>query len=245
MALTKPALASAVAGHPITAQGWNDITTGVLALYDAVLALGTGSAEISVVAGGAPVAGAKVIAEPLGEGTPVAALAPFGGRTTYLMVGVTPGNWRVHVEAGGFTTEQRDVSVPLAETLVVPLTPSGSTVPDLFALGAQDAKSKLAEVGLQIERIMDVTGQDVSPFDIPADHQNSSVLSQLPAAGAVVNPTVTRVRLVVAAALGVTDSVTMPSLVGLTYDEMVQVLTGLGLAVGKTTIKQASASVRT
>jgi len=42
---------------------------------------------------------------------------------------------------------------------------------------------------------------------------------------------------VVATALDQAPVVTMPSLVGLTYDEVASVLDGLGLKVGKTTVQ--------
>ena len=52
--LTKPTLANVVPGQPVTAQGWNAILGGVSDLFDAVLALGTGVLQVSVVAGDAP-----------------------------------------------------------------------------------------------------------------------------------------------------------------------------------------------
>ena len=45
------------------------------------------------------VAGAQVVAVPLAGGNPVAALPLFGDATSYQLVGVSPGNWRVFVEA--------------------------------------------------------------------------------------------------------------------------------------------------
>ena len=101
MALEKPPLATVEPGRPITAQGWNAIVDALSALYDAVLAFGSGNFAVSVQADGAVVDGVEIVAEPVGEGLPVEALPLFGSRTTYLVTGVSDGAWRVHVERRG------------------------------------------------------------------------------------------------------------------------------------------------
>src|SRR5215471_4987806 len=121
MPLTTPSLATVTAGEPVTAQGWNQLVTGLTALYTAVIALGGGMLEVTVntqipvptgAAGTLPTViqlpAAIVVAEPLGEGRPVRAIPPFGSRTAHLLVGLTDGQWRVHVQADGFTAEARD-----------------------------------------------------------------------------------------------------------------------------------------
>ena len=236
MPLTKPAITPAVPGEPITAQGWNEIVGGVDDLFDAVLAIGTGVAEIQPTVGGSTVAGAIVVAEPLGEGNPVAAIPPFGPRATYSLVGVTPGNWRIHVAATGFATESREVTIPLTDPLVVEMTVAGAVLPDLFGVAASEAVGILGGLGVDVERIIDTTGREISPFDIPADQTDSPVLMQLPAADTVV-ATSGDVRLVIGAPVRKTSTVTMPSLVGLTYDEVVEVLDRLGLRIGATTTR--------
>ena len=236
MSLTKPAIAEAIPGAPITAQAWNEIVGGVDDLFDALLALGTGVAEIRPTHDGDVVAGAIVVAEPLGEGNPAAAIPPFGPRSSYTIAGVNPGNWRIHVAVGGFNTETREVELPLDAPLVVELTLAGSRVPDVFGEPVSEVVQLFAELGLDVERIIDTTGREISPFDIPADQTDSPVLMQLPPAGAVV-PSTGDVRLVVAAPVRRTSTVTMPSLVGLTYDEVVEVLQRIGLRVGRTTTR--------
>ena len=84
--------------------------------------------------------------------------------------------------------------------------------------------------------VFDTTGREISPFDIPADQTDSPVLLQLPAAGTVI-PAGGGVRLVVAAPVRQTSTVTMPSLIGLTHDEVVEVLGRLGLRIGTTTTR--------
>lgn len=240
MALVKPPLVSVSPGQPVTAQGWNSLVSGLSALYDAVLALGTGALEVNVTFAGAAVAGARVIAEPLsGSGSPIVAVGPFGPHTTYRVAGVSDGNWRVHVLADGFKPEVLEVTLtlPLAAPLAVSLTRAGVVVPDLFGLPAQQALTTLGGLGIGLDLILDSTGQEVSRTSLPPTYQNSPVLMQLPSAGIVVNPATMRMRLVLAAAIQVEPTVTMPSLVGLTYDEAVTALNRIGLKVGKTQVR--------
>jgi hypothetical protein len=238
MALVKPPLDRVSAGRPVTAQGWNAIVDGLGALYDAVLALGTGAVPVSVTFEGEVVRDARVVAESLdGTGNPVVAIAPFGTTAHHLLVGVGDGNWRVHVEAEGFRPEVRDVTLPLPETLTVALARAGVAVPDLFGLPAQQALTTLGSLGLQLDLVLDATGHEVSRVSLPPIYQNSPVLVQVPAAGAIIDPATQRVRLVLAAALQLEETVTMPSLIGLTSDEVAAVLNRLGLKVGRTTMR--------
>ena len=237
MALTKPALANVNAGEPVTAQGWNAIVDGLDDLYDAVLAIGTGVLQVSVTAGEHPVAGAQVVAVPLAGGNPVAAVPLFGEVTSYQLVGVNPGNWRIFVEADGFQDEVRDVTVPAADPIVVNLTLAGVVMPDLFGVTAQDALARLTTAGLTVDLILDITGHEVSRVSLPPQFQNSPVLVQLPDAGAVLDPGSDRVRLVLAVAIDQVPTVTMPSLIGLSADEVATVLNQLGLVLGRTTVR--------
>jgi len=233
MALIKPAIADAEPGGPITAQAWNEIVGGVDDLFDAVLAIGTGLAEVEVVENGNEIPGAVIVAEPLGEGNPVIAVPPFGSRTAHSIVGVNPGNWRLHIHAEGYKTEVRDVELPLDDRLIVQVGRTGPQLPDVFGLGAVAAVKKLAASDIEVERLIDTIGHEISPFDIPADQSDSPVLMQLPEPGTSMTPG-SRVRLVIAGAVRRENTVTMPSLVGLEYDEVVEVLDRLGLRIGQT-----------
>ena len=237
MALTKPALANVNAGEPVTAQAWNEIVDGLDDLYDAVLAIGTGVLQVSVTAGDRAVEGAQVVAVPLAGGNPVAALPLHGDVNSYALVGVNPGNWRIFVEADGFQDEARDVTVPAAEPIVVNLTLAGVVMPDLFGVTAEDALAQLTTAGLTVDLILDITGHEVSRVSLPAHFQNSPVLMQLPDAGTVLDPGTDRVRLVLAVAIDQVPTVTMPSLIGLSADEVATVLNQLGLVLGKTTVR--------
>lgn len=238
MALTKPALPHVNPGEPVTAQGWNTILDGVGDLFDAVLAFGQGTLEVSVLFNSNPVLGAQVIAVPAtGDLTPIAAVPLYGTVTSYSIVGVTAGQWHVFVSAPGFQSQTQDVTIPTASPLVVNLLSAGVAVPDLFGVTAQDALTQLAGINLDIDVILDVLGHEVPKTSLPPQYQNQPILDQFPPAGTVVDPTSQRLRLVVATALDQAPVVTMPSLVGLSYDEVASVLDGLGLKVGKTTVQ--------
>jgi hypothetical protein len=238
MALVKPPLATVEPGRPVTAQGWNAIIGGLGELYDAVLAFGTGVLQVSVLAGGAPVRGAQVVGTPIAGGNPVGALPLYGDVQTYALVGVTPGNWRVFVTAPGFRPEVRDATVPVAAPLVIDLTAAGVAMPDLFGLAAKDALSRLTAANIQVDQILDVLGRDVSRVALPPQYQNSPVLMQMPVAGSVVDTQAQGVRLLLAASLEPVATVTMPSLIGLTHDEVARVLNDLGLRLGTVTVRR-------
>ena len=238
MALIKPALTTVKAGEPVTAQAWNTIVNGLNDLYDAVLAFGHGVLEVGVLFNGDAVSGAQIVAVPAtGDLTPIEAVTLYGSVTTYTVVGVTPGQWHVFVSAPGFQAQTQDVTIPATAPLVFNLVAAGVVVPDLFGVTAQDALTQLSALNLNVDVILDVLGHEVPKTSLPPQYQNQPILEQLPPAGTVVDPTAQRLRLVVATALDQSPVVTMPSLVGLTYDEVASVLDGLGLKVGKTTVQ--------
>jgi hypothetical protein len=237
VALVKPPLATVEPGRPITAQGWNAIVDALSALYDAVLAIGSGAVTVSVQADGQPVVGAQVVAEPVGDGQPVEGLPLFGTRTTYLVTGVSDGAWRLHVSAPGYVAQVIDVTVPTATPVTVNLLRAGNVVPDLFGLPLQGGLASLGAAGIDVDVIVDALGQEVSRTQVPADAQNSPILVHYPAAGSVIDPATTRMRLVVAAALREEPIVTVPSLVGLTQAEAARALEKIGLRLGKITVR--------
>jgi hypothetical protein len=237
MTLVKPPLTTEAPGRPITAQGWNAIIDAVDALYDAVLAIGSGTLTVSVQADGQPVPDATVIAEPTGEGQPVRGLPLFGSRTNYLVTGVNDGAWRVHVSAPGYTTQILDTTVPETSPLVVNLGRAGVVVPDLFGVALQGGLNTLRATNLDVDVIVDALGKEISRTQVPAEYQNAVVLMQLPAAGSVIDPATTRLRLVVAAAVREEPIVALPSLIGLTQAEAATALSAVGLRLGKVTLR--------
>src|SRR5918996_1598786 len=232
MALTKPPLATVEPGRPITAQGWNAIVEALSALYDAVLAFGSGVLAVSVQSEGQPLAGAQVVAEPVSGGQPIEAVPLHGTQTSYLVTGVSEGNWRVHVSAPGFTTQTVEAPVPASSPVVVNLARAGVVVPDLFGTGLQAALLALQAAGIGVDVMIDALGKEIPKTQLPAEYQNSPVLAQLPVAGAVINPATTQMRLVVAAALREEPVVTVPNLIGLTQMEAGRALEQIGLRLG-------------
>jgi len=162
MALTKPPLATVEPGRPITAQGWNAIIDGLSLLYDAVMAFGSGNFQVSVQAGGRIVDGVEIVAEPVGDGLPVAGLPLFGTRTTYLVTGVSDGAWRVHVSAPGFTDQTVDVTVPANAPVTVNLARAASVWVRPIRLGTVTiGSSRTAAATTSLSRV--VVGSTTSP----------------------------------------------------------------------------------
>ena len=237
MPLTIPTLTSVNPGDPLTAQGWNSVVEGVRDLYEAVIAMGGATLEVAVSGPGDPRA-ATVIAEPLGEGRATEALPPFGARSNHLVVGLTDGPWKVHVNCPGFVTVVVDVTMPRNEPLAATLTTDGVVVPDLFGQPVRAVLDQLRALGIEADALIDTTGREISRVSLPPEYVDSPVLMQLPEAGSVVPSGSGRVRLVVASALRREPVVTMPSLIGLSLTEAQQVLERLGLLLGQSNVRR-------
>lgn len=231
MPLVKPSLAPVSAGQPVTAQAWNAILSAIGALYDAVLALGTNSVDITVQDSAGPVTSATVVAVPA-TGAPVQAVAPRAGGTAYTLTALAPGAWTVHVSAPGYAATSVALTVPVAAAPPpVTLTRTTVTMPDLLGKAASVALGELATGSIQVEQILDVTGDEVSRTALPADRANAKVLFQFPLPGAQVTAASARTRLVLSAEAEATTTV-MPSLVGMSYAQLVKALNDAGLQLG-------------
>lgn len=239
--LVKPELAEVSPGQPVTAQGWNELVSGLSSLYDEVLAFGTGGLEVSVLDDGTPVAGAEVVVAPMGDGQPVDAIPPFPGRSSYTVAGLSDGNWQVHVEADGYQTQTIEVTIPREDPLPVNLVLDGTAMPDLFGQELRTALNALAEAGIKVDLIFDTTGRELPRSSIPPEYDGAPILLHAPAGGDVVTAG-GNARLVVASAIRKDPVVVMPSLVGLTYDEAADVIERLGLVVGSTKVHSSSVS---
>jgi PASTA domain-containing protein len=241
MSLEKPPLVEAQPGQPITAQGWNVLVDGLGDLYDAVLALGGSTVSVTVLdPSGNNFSGAMVIAAPVSQQTaPIAALPPYPGVATYTLSGLSPGTWNILIIADGFVTPATPVTIPGQTAVTIPLH-GAVMMPDLYSVSAQNAVTTLAGLTISVDLIIDVTGTQIPIVNMPPVSQNAPVLMQQPAAGAILDPNLQHARLVIAAALLPEPVVTMPSLVGLSYDEAAGVLNRLGLVVGKTSIEGLS-----
>jgi hypothetical protein len=167
MPLDKPPLPTASPGRPITAQGWNAIVDALGRLYDAVAAIGSGTLEVTVSFSGKPVRQAVVTATPAGGGNPVVAVPPAGSRASYVLAGVSEGQWQLVVQATGYGDVVLDTAVPSPGPVVVSLTPIGPTVPDMFGQPLQTAFAALTTAGLGVGLIVDTLGQEVARTPIP------------------------------------------------------------------------------
>jgi len=241
MSLVKPPLVDAQPGQPITAQGWNVLVDGLSALYDAVLALAGSTLSVTVLdPSGNNFASAMVMAVPVSGGTaPIMALPPYPGVATYTLSGLSPGSWSVLVVADGFVAPATPVTIPGQTPITVSL--HGAVVmPDLYTVAAQDAVTTLSGLTITVDVILDVTGTQIPTVNMPPVSQNAPVLMQQPAAGTILDPNLQHARLLIGAALLPEPIVTMPSIIGLSYDEAASVLNRLGLVVGSTSVEGTS-----
>lgn len=236
MALTKPPLSPVSPGQPVTAQGWNVVLDGLSDLFDAVLAFGADAVSVRPVIDDTTIPNAVVVAVP-DSGQPIRAVPPFGDRTSHTLVGLTAGNWTVHVTAPGFEPKGMAIVVPQADTVVVEMARRGSVVPDLFGVGLRSATDRLRAAGFDLDVVLDTTGREVPRTTLPPEYVDAPVLVQSPAPGDVAPPENLRVRVVVASPLRRDPVVTMPSLIGLTSSEAARVLERLGLVVGVSTFQ--------
>ncbi|AGP41405.1 hypothetical protein BE04_46130 [Sorangium cellulosum] len=207
------------------------------ALYDAVLALGTNSVDITVQDASGPVAGATVVAVPA-AGAPVQAVGPHGGKVAYTLTALAPGAWNVHVSAPGYAATSIALTVPATQPPPpVTLTRTTVAMPDLLGMAVSVALGLLATGNIQVDQILDVTGEALSKTALPADKADAKVLFQFPLPGAQVTAASAKTRLVVSAESEATTTV-VPSLVGMNYTQLVKALNTAGLKLG--TVKYLS-----
>ena len=233
MAMEKPPLAVVSPGEPVTAQGWNALVDALSGLYDAVLALGGEALQLQVSSSGEPIMTALAVALPVDGGQPVLAIPPYGEITHYTLSGLTPGAWRLHVAAPGFVAAVRDIEVPAADPVPVNLDLAGAIMPDVFGRPAPEALQVLSSAGVQVSRILDITGRDLPPGAAASEFDNAPVLAHTPDPGTIV-PVAARARLVLAASIKAEPVIEVPSLAGLTLTEAARVIEDLGLVLGGT-----------
>jgi hypothetical protein len=228
----------------VTAEGWNALVDGLTTLYQAVISLSGATLSLDVAVTGqtgaektasAPLPDADVIAEPIGGGSAIRAVPPFGTRSAHLLAGLAVGDWRVSVQAPGYTTELLSVTLPAKDPLAVTLARAGTVVPDVFGTGLQAALDQLAALGIALHIVLDTVGGEVSRTNVPAEYVKAPVLAQSPPPDAVL-PASGRVSLVVASPLQRQLAVDMPVLTGLTIAQAQAVLEQLGLRLGSSTV---------
>jgi hypothetical protein len=231
MPLVKPPLPTVAAGQPVTAQGWNGILSAVGALYDGVNALGTEQVTVNVTSDGQPVLDAVVVAVPT-SGPPVAAVPPHGTDPGYRLTELVVGAYNVFVSAPGYAAIAAiPITVPRGP-LAVALTRTSRPMPAVMGLTAAAALTALAGAGVVVDLVLDVFGETVAHGSLPPARQGSKVLVQQPPPGAPVDAA-TRARLVLSAVPEVQQTVQVPPIVGLTFEEARRLLNDAGLEVGR------------
>jgi hypothetical protein len=231
MPLEKPPLPAVSAGQPVTAQGWNAVLSAVGALYDGVNALGTEQVTVNVTAGGRPVPNATVVAVPT-SGPPVLAVPPHGTDTGYRLTELVVGSYTVLVSAPSHAAiAPISITVPRG-ALAVSLTATTFAMPSVIGSAASAAITALANAGVTIDLVLDVFGETVTHTSLPPARQSAKVLVQHPIAGAPVDAA-TRARLVLSALPEVQETVQVPPIMGLTFEEARRLLNEVGLDIGR------------
>jgi len=224
------------AGEPVTAEGWNVIVNGILALTNYLNSTEASSLQVSLTNVGLALSSARVTAT-RADGVIFQAVAPVAPANTFVFSGLAPGPYTIRAEAPGFDAATKSITSPSAEAVPLTLTPNGAFMPAVFGAPLQAALQQLKNANIAVSRIIDVAGRDVAPANPGADNDNSPVLAQIPAAGLPVAPD-GNAQLVIATSLQVQSSVEIPSLAGLTLAEAQKALEGLGLVLGKVVTKQ-------
>jgi hypothetical protein len=220
-------------GEPVTAEGWNAIVGGVLAL--AAYLNATEASGVHVVIKNPGVTNARVAAT-RDDGTTFEAVAPVPPGTEYILAGLRPGAYTLRAEAPGFSPATTSITVPVSAPVEISLQANGAFMPEVFGLTLRAALQELSTRGIAVRRILDVVGRDVAPANPGSDYNDQPVLAQVPAAGIGVPPD-GQAQLVVAASLQVEASVEVPSLSGLTLSEAQKALEAIGLVMGRVVTK--------
>jgi hypothetical protein len=225
-------------GEPVTAQAWNVIVGGIVAITNYLDSTQASVLKIAIANAGFSMDTARVTAV-RDDGVAFQAVGPVAPDTNFVIAGLRPGSYTVHAEAPGFDAKTAPVTVPSDNVVSLTLTPHGAFAPALFGTALQTALQQLKNSNIAVSRILDVAGRDVAPANPSSDYTSSPVLAQIPAAGDPVAPDGS-MQLVVAASLQVQASIEMPPLAGLTLAEAQKALEGIGLVLGKVVTKQTA-----
>ncbi len=220
-------------GEPVTADAWNEIVDGIRAINDHVRTTVASTLAVRIGNTGLDLAGLTVIANRQDGPQVVQAVQdPAADGIVFSFSELPAGVYLVRAAAPGFAVASQAVTAPDDSEISLTLLPEGGLMPDLFGLPLQQGLKQLADLGVEVSRVLDITGRDVAPANPGSDYANSPILVQVPAPGKVV-PTTASVRLAVAAALREEPSVEVPSLTGLSLKEARKALESIGLVLGE------------
>src|SRR5438105_10077088 len=167
-------------GEPLTADAWNAIVGGLVALSQYLNA--TEATGVHVVIHNTGVTRARVTAI-RDDGLAYEAVAPVPPGTDYIFTGLRPGAYTIRVEAPGFRSDSTPVNVPTVAPVEFTLLPSGAFMPELFGFTLRAALQELSNRHIAVGRILDVVGRDVAPANPGANYLDQPVLAYLPLAG--------------------------------------------------------------
>jgi hypothetical protein len=225
-------------GEPVTAQSWNVIVNGIVAISNYLDTTEASSLQVTITNTQADPERTRVTAT-RDDGGVFAAVAPVPPGTNWVFTGLRGGAYSVRVEADGFAPKIQQVTVPSVDPVSITLTADGAFMPALFGMTLQSALQELTNRNIAVDRILDVAGREVAPGNPAPEHRESPVLMQIPPSGKAVSPA-RRANLVIAAALEVEAAVEVPSLAGLTLTEAQKALESIGLVLGKVVTKQVA-----
>lgn len=235
MSLVKPALTNVNPGQPLTAQAWNAMLSAIGALYDAVLAIGGNTVDVELRNGATPVTAARVTAV-RASSAPVAAVPPRASGTAFTLTGLTAGTWTVHVDAPGFQPASAQVTVPGALP-PINLVPNTVAMPDLLGQTTVAALAALKAAAIEVDLLLDITGNEVSRSAVPAGKASARILFQFPLPGMQVTAATVRTRLVLSA--DVEDQLTVvPDFTGMSLKKLELAIKAARLTLGKVTQKK-------
>lgn len=228
-------------GDPLKSEDWNNIVSSLQHIYSVLnTTLGSISLLVENKGDGNAISDAVVTLIPDEAGKVRVQRAGYIGATErrYVAYELQPGKYKVTVEATGYDTEERNITIPsdgsvLKVKVEMSLTKATVAMINVFGLSLKEAVQKVTEAKLTISRIIDSHGKEIPPGKI-SDEQNSAViLNQVPEPDTVVPLTAT-VQLHIAAKAEFTEKVEIPNLSGLSLEEAKAKLAASRLVLGDT-----------
>ncbi len=220
-------------GEPVTADAWNEIVNGIRALNDHVRTAVDSTLEVRIGNTGIDPVDIRVVASKQdGPQSFQAVLDPEAEGVLFSFSSLPAGPYVVRATAPGFAVASQAVTAPAEGEIRLTLVPDGALMPDLFGLALTQGLRRLADLGIAVARVLDITGRDIAPANPGADYANSPILVQTPVPGEPV-PTTASAALAIAAILREQPSVEVPSLSGLTLAEARRALESIGLVLGE------------
>jgi hypothetical protein len=172
-----------------------------------------------------------------------AAIYTAGSLDAYVVNDLPAGSYTVAVEAPGFHSTVRPVTVPDQQApfeLVVdlPVVEVRFPVPNIFGLPLSQALTTLTGQGFRAGRVIDAHGSNIPADAVPEEVRDAAVLGQLPVAGSLV-PANTPFLLHISAKAEYLERVKVPDVRGMSIADARAALEAAGLVVGDTPTKKS------